>query len=126
MPPSVAVLERAIEPYRAAGFHVVTQSDYAITMRARSPQFSALGFFVLALFCFPLAIIYLVYYYSRKDRIVCIRLTAAGRIEESGYTLDRIGRAQSSVNWMTFVYLLASLFVLLLMVNFILLFLQRH
>lgn len=87
----LAQLEQAIEPYRRAGFVVTSQSEGAITLILPPERFSYL-LFVILLLVWPLAVIYLVYHNSQKGKSVCLRVTSQGYIEESGYTLEVVGR----------------------------------
>jgi hypothetical protein len=87
----LAQLEQAIEPYRRAGFVVTSQSEGAITLAIPLERFSYLLFIILLLI-WPLAVIYLVSYNTQREKIVCLRVTSQGYIEESGYTLRVLAR----------------------------------
>lgn len=84
-------LEQAIEPYRRAGFVVTSQSEGAITL-ALPPERFSYALFIILLLIWPLAVIYLVYNNSQRGKIVCLRVTSQGYIEESGYTLGIMER----------------------------------
>jgi hypothetical protein len=86
---ALAALEEAIEPYRLAGYTVVSQTDTSITLVGQPRPFSYFGFIIGLLLCWPAAVIYLVVYNRRRDTHVCLRITAGGWIEESGFTLAR-------------------------------------
>jgi hypothetical protein len=88
---ALAHLEQAIEPYRRAGFVVTSQSESAITLALPPDRFSYLLFIVLLL-VWPLAVLYLVSYYTQSGKAVCLRYTSEGYIEVSGYTLEDIAR----------------------------------
>jgi hypothetical protein len=85
------LLEQAIEPYRRAGFVVTYQSESAITLALPPERFSYL-LFILLLLVWPLAVLYLVSYYTQSGKIVCLRYTSQGDIEVNGYTLEDIAR----------------------------------
>ena len=85
------LLEQAIEPYRRAGFVVTYQSESAITLALPPERFSYL-LFILLLLVWPLAVLYLVSYYTQSGKIVCLRYTSQGDIEINGYTLEDIAR----------------------------------
>lgn len=89
---ALAALEQAIEPYRRRGFIVTSQSEGAITLSPPPAKFSYLLFFLALIAFWPAAVIYLVYFNSRKNRQVCVRLTSDGRVEETGYTLDALAK----------------------------------
>lgn len=90
---TLAILEQAIEPYRLKGFVVTSQSEGAITL-ALAPERFSYALFIILLLIWPLAIIYLVYHNSQRGKIVCLRVTSQGYIEESGYTLGIMERDQ--------------------------------
>jgi hypothetical protein len=85
------LLEQEIEPYRRKGFVVTSQSESAITLALPPERFSYLLFIVLLLI-WPLAVLYLVSYYTQSVKTVCLRYTSQGDIEASGYTLEDIAR----------------------------------
>lgn len=89
---TLAALERAIEPYRQRGFVVTSQSEGAITLSPPPERFSYSIFFITLVLFWPVAVIYLVSFNSRKNRQVCVRLTSQGHIEETGYTLEALAR----------------------------------
>jgi hypothetical protein len=85
------LLEQAIEPYRRAGFVVTYQSESAITLALPPERFSYLLFIILLL-VWPLAVLYLVSYYTQSGKTVCLRYNSQGDIEVNGYTLEDIAR----------------------------------
>lgn len=87
----LSVLEQAIEPYRRAGFIVTSQSEWAITLTLPSERFNY-ALFIPLLLIWPLAVLYLVFYNTRRERSVCLRITSQGHIEASGYTLEAVAR----------------------------------
>src|SRR3982751_4179692 len=82
----LAILEQATEPYRLAGFIVISQSEGTITLVQPRVKFNYLLFIILLL-VWPLAIIYLISFNNKREKWVCLRVTSQGQIEESGYTL---------------------------------------
>jgi hypothetical protein len=89
---TLAELEQAIEPYRQKGFTVTSQSEGAITLSPPPERFSYSIFFITLVLFWPVAIVYLVSFNSRKNRQVCVRLTSKGQIEETGYTLKALAK----------------------------------
>lgn len=89
----LALLEQAIEPYRRAGFVVVSQSEWAITLALPSEKFSY-ALFIILLLIWPLAVLYLISYNTQKERVVCLRITSQGYVEASGYTLELLTRGR--------------------------------
>jgi len=89
---TLAELEQAVEPYRRKGFIIMSQSEGAITLTPPPERFSYLLFFITLVLFWPVAVIYLVSFNSRKNKQVCVRLTSQGRIEETGYTLDALAK----------------------------------
>lgn len=92
-------LEKAVEPYHHAGFIVVSQSEDALTLAYLSERFNYLLFVIFLLVFWPIAIFYLISFNNRRGRIVTIRITTEGYIEESGYTLDLIARRHRQEHW---------------------------
>jgi hypothetical protein len=84
---ALQMLEEAMEPYRQVGYQLVSQTDSAITLVGQARPFSYFGFVLGLLLCWPLAVLYLVMYNRARDTRVCLRVTAGGLIEASGYTL---------------------------------------
>lgn len=89
---TLITLEQAIEPYRLKGFTVTSQSEGAITLSPPPERFSYSIFFITLVLFWPVAVVYLVSFNSRKNRQVCVRLTSQGHIEETGYTLEALAR----------------------------------
>lgn len=87
---TLSVLENAIEPYRQAGYVVISQTDLSITLRAPARRFSWI-LFLLCLFIWPLAVIYLVWFsLYRGNRTACVRIKSDGKLVASGFTLSMI------------------------------------
>ena len=95
---SLVELERAIEPYRRAGFSVIFQSEGSITLAYPPARFNYLVFLILLLI-WPLAVIYLISFNRRGERRVCLRITSQGYIEASGYTLEMAVRERRHERW---------------------------
>lgn len=90
--PTLAALERTIEPYRQAGFIVTSQSEGAITLTLPPEKFSYLFFILTLILLWPVAVVYLISFNNRRGQSVCLRVTSQGYIEESGYTLRVMAR----------------------------------
>ena len=86
----LALLEKAVEPYRRVGFVITSQSGGAITLVYPREKFSYLFFIFTLLLIWPVAVIYLISYNNQKEKSVCVRITSQGYVEESGYTLKAI------------------------------------
>lgn len=112
---TLAELEQAVEPYRHKGYVITSQSEGAITLSPPPKRFSYLLFFLALIVFWPAAVIYLVYFNSRRNRQVCVRLTSDGRVEETGYTLDALAR-EGGGGWqiLLITVVLAALFLLAL------------
>src|SRR5947209_294639 len=108
----LAALERAIEPYRRAGFVVTSQSETAITLALPPERFSHLLFTVLLLI-WPVAVLYPVSYNLQREKSVCLRFTSQGYIEVSGYTLEDIARERRRGKF-TYLMLLVVIVVIIL------------
>ena len=89
---TLAELEQAVEPYRLKGFMITSQSEGAITLAPPPERFSYSIFFITLVLFWPVAVIYLVSFNSRKNKQVCVRLTSQGQIEETGYTLETLAK----------------------------------
>ena len=118
---TLAHLEQAIEPYRRAGFIVTSQSENAITLALPAERFSYLLFIVLLLI-WPLAVIYLVYYSTQRQKSVCLRSTSQGYIEVSGYTLEAIERERRRGK---FTYRLLLVFIVIILLTLLWLYFPR-
>lgn len=93
---TLSALETAIEPYRQAGYVVTSQTELSITLRAPARRFSWV-LFLLSLFVWPLAVIYLVWFsLNRRDRTACVRITSEGKLVASGFTLSMIKRERKN------------------------------
>jgi hypothetical protein len=90
---TLAKLEQAIEPYRQAGFIVTSQSEGAITLARPPEKFSYAFFIFMLILLWPIAVIYLIAHNNQGAKIVCVRVTSQGQVEESGYTLAVMRRA---------------------------------
>lgn len=110
---TLIALEHAIEPYRSAGFIVLSQSEGAITLAYPPEKFNYLYFIVFLMLFWPLAIYYAVSFNNRRNRSVCVRVTSQGYIEESGYTLDVAAKDRRRARWVGFT-LIAILLLLAL------------
>ena len=84
---TLKALEQVIEPYRNAGFFITSQSDGSITLARPKAKFSYL-LFVILLLVWPLALLYLISFNNQKEKVVCLRVTSRGEIEEMGDTLS--------------------------------------
>jgi hypothetical protein len=83
----LATLERAAEPYLNSGYRVFSQTDSSLTLMRERRRFSIIALIVLLIVFWPAAIIYSVVNRSRRDNVVCLRITSQGYIEETGDTL---------------------------------------
>src|SRR5437868_12862815 len=108
------LLEQAIEPYRRAGFVVTSQSENAITLVLPPERFSYLLFIVLLL-VWPLAVLYLVYYYTQSGKTVCLRFNSQGDIEVNGYSLEDIAKERRRRKF-TYRLILAATAVVILVI----------
>ncbi|HST52247.1 MAG TPA: hypothetical protein VLJ61_09590 [Pyrinomonadaceae bacterium] len=97
---TLAALEQAIEPYRRSGFIIISQSESAITLSPPRERFSYLLFFITLVLFWPVAVIYLVSFNNHKNRQVCVRVTAQGHIEETGYTFEVIAKERRRRQWL--------------------------
>ncbi len=84
----LAALESAAEPYITAGYRVFSQTDTSLTLMRARPRFSVIAFIVLLIVFWPAAIIYSVANRNQRDKVVCLRITSQGYIEETGDTLE--------------------------------------
>ncbi|MDT7806728.1 MAG: hypothetical protein QOJ70_541 [Acidobacteriota bacterium] len=90
-PEGLAALESAAEPYINSGYRVFSQTDTSLTLMRARPRFSIVAFIILLIVCWPIAIIYSVTYRTQRDKVVCLRITSQGYIEETGDTLEDTG-----------------------------------
>lgn len=90
----LARLEHAIEPYRAAGYQIVSQTGWSITLVRRGEEFSTASFILLIILFWPAAILYSASHRNRRDQSVCVRIASDGVVEEIGDTLDFDERKQ--------------------------------
>lgn len=87
----LAALEYAAESYLKSGYRVYSQTDSSLTLLCKQPRFSVIVFVILLIVFWPAAIIYSAVNRSRRDKIVCLRITSRGDIEASGDTLEATG-----------------------------------
>lgn len=113
---TLVVLEKAIEPYRNAGFVITSQSEGAITLVAPPAKFKYLVFIFTLLVFWPLAIVYLITFSNRRDRSVCLRVTSEGNIEESGYTLKLAEKERRHEHWVNIALFSIALILILAMI----------
>lgn len=92
----LAALERAAEPYINSGYRVFSQTDTSLTLMRDRTGFSIVAFIILLILFWPVAIIYSVANRNQRDKVVCLRITSQGYIEETGDTLEDTGRRISS------------------------------
>jgi hypothetical protein len=92
----LGVLERAAEPYINSGYRVFSQTDSSLTLMRERRRFSVITFIVLLIAFWPAAIIYSAVNRNRRDKVVCLRITSQGYIEESGDTLEATNGPLSS------------------------------
>ena len=82
---------RALEPhvgeYRQAGYTLLRQDAYTVSLAAPARRFSTGTLVFWALVCFPVAIIFAVKRASYQPPRVTLRCTPDGAVEEDGYTL---------------------------------------
>jgi hypothetical protein len=90
-PEHLAALEKAAEPYINSGYRVFSQTDTSLTLMRGRPSFSVTLFIILLIVFWPAAIIYSVASRNQRDKVVCLRITSQGYIEETGDTLDDAG-----------------------------------
>lgn len=88
----LAALEHAAEPYINAGYRVFSQTDTSLTLMRARPRMSITALIILLIVFWPAAIIYSVVSRNRRDRVVCLRITSQGHIEETGDTLESTNR----------------------------------
>lgn len=89
---TLSALENAIEPYRQAGYVIISQTESAITLRAPARKFPWILFAISLILLWPVAIIYLIWFNRQTDRTACVRITSQDQIEASGFTLDLLER----------------------------------
>ena len=92
----LAALERAAEPYINSGYRVFSQTDSSLTLMRERRRFSVIAFIILLIVFWPAAIIYSAVNRNRRDKVVCLRITSQGYIEETGDTLDTVYESLSS------------------------------
>jgi hypothetical protein len=112
---SLATLEEAIEPYRRAGYTVISQSEGSITLTYPPVRFNYLIFLILLL-VWPLAVIYLISFNRRVERRVCLRITSQGYIEANGYTLELAVRERRHERWIDAITLIILALIILTLI----------
>lgn len=114
----LAALERAAEPYINSGYQVFSQTDTSLTLMRARPRFSVPAFIILLSVLWPVAIIYSVANRNQRDKVVCLRITSQGYIEETGDTLDDM-RQRVSITTAIIIVLsaIAATLLLLLLVR---------
>jgi hypothetical protein len=93
----LVALEHAAEPYINAGYQIFSQTDSSLTLMRSRRRFNIIVFIVLLIVFWPAAIIYSVVSRTRRDRVVCLRITSQGYVEETGDTLENITRRFSTL-----------------------------
>ena len=111
----LAALERAAEPYLSSGYHVLSQTETSLTLTRPRPRLSLLLFIILLIVIWPVAIIYMVYNRNQRDRVVCLRITSRGYIEETGDTLGEGNRRVSTTTTVIIVLSAIAATVLLIL-----------
>lgn len=109
---TLAALENAIEPYLDAGYIITSQTDLSITLLAPLRRFSWIFFLFSLLLVWPVAVIYVVWFNQRGDRSLCVRITAQGRIEESGFVLDLLIRERRQQRIFIIAFLLLAVAII--------------
>lgn len=113
----LAMLERAAEPYISSGYCVFSQTDTSLTLMRARPRFSLTAFIILLILFWPAALIYSAANRSQRDRVVCLRITSQGYIEETGDTLEDMGRRVSFRTAVIIVLLAVAVTLLLLLLG---------
>lgn len=108
----LARLEHAIEPYRAAGYRIISQTGWSITLIRRRAGFSGLLFILLIFVFWPAAVFYAVSNRNHQDRSVCVRIASDGVIEEIGYTIDLYERDRRITRLLQAVFIILGLLVI--------------
>ena len=87
---------RALEPhvgeYRRAGYTLLRQDAYTVSLAAPARRFSTGSLVFWALVFFPVAIVFAIKRASYQPPQVTLRLTPDGIVEEDGYTLGCLER----------------------------------
>lgn len=109
----LSLLEQAIEPYRRAGFVVISQSEGAITLAHPPERVNYWLFIILLLLFWPAAVFYLISLNNRRNRSVCLRITSNGEIEESGHTFELAAKERQREQWV-WVVVISALILLTL------------
>jgi hypothetical protein len=78
------VLEEVIHPYKYAGYQVVQQTEYSITMVKHQNNFSVGTAVLLWLLFWPAGLWYTVSNRNSRDKVACFRVLPDGRVEISG------------------------------------------
>lgn len=112
----LAALERAAEPYLSSGYCVVSQTETSLTLACARPRLSVIVFIILLIVLWPVAVIYLVYNRNQRDKVVCLRITSRGYIEETGDTLEDAGWRVNTMTAIIVVLTAITATVLLLLI----------
>ncbi len=122
----LARLEQAVEPYRAAGYQIVSQTGWSITLVRRGEEFSTASFIILLIVFWPAAILYSASHRNRRDRSVCVRMASDGVVEESGDTLDFDERKQrTTIRAWRQVFIICGLLILIVITAVVMISLLR-
>jgi len=105
----LARLEHTAEPYRQSGYIITSQAATSITLCQTQRSFSAPFYVALRLIFWPIALLYLGRAFNRRERVVCLRLTSQGVIEEDGYTLEHARRERQHTAIFTSICLIIML-----------------
>lgn len=118
---NLATLEKAIEPYRAAGYTITNQSESAMTLIAPQRRFSWIIFIFCLLFLWPVAVIYLIVHNRHQRKSICVRVTSTGDVEITGYTFEVATKERQRMLLITVIFLLViivlSIFIYLRIQN---------
>lgn len=111
----LAALENAAEPYINTGYRVFSQTDSSLTLVRERPRFSIIIFIILLIVFWPAAIIYSAVNRSRRDEVICLRITSQGYIETTGDTPETAGRRISLTTFTLIVLVAIAATVLFIM-----------
>lgn len=90
--PSVAThrefLEELISPYKLAGYQVVQQTEYAITMVKARKRISVGTAVILYILFWPAGVAYTLSRWNNRDKVACFRVLPTGQVEISGDVVE--------------------------------------
>ncbi|HKG21673.1 MAG TPA: zinc ribbon domain-containing protein, partial [Blastocatellia bacterium] len=93
--PSVAThrefLEELISPYKLAGYQVVQQTEYAITMVKARKRISVGIAVILYILFWPAGVAYTLSRWNNRDKVACFRVLPSGQVEISGDVVESHG-----------------------------------